>query len=490
MIPYDVLMGSPEHDSLQTARPPLPLTTQARLRALFGHILAATSGLVVACGGTTVDGAGGSNDPTAPRSMCGSGRPPFPAGLTASPRQDYVASRSESAYLQGAADGGEGVEAFTSRTTNPSGTPCATASNVVECQSRLDTLRVLPRTREECETKFPNVAHPIGARSGCRVSYLVFTRGDEVGVAIGDAEVRAFMGAIDTVQEADWLLRKSYDPTCGGAKGQGFTVREVDGGFEFVFVNNCEKAAVVRTVVVARDGTVTEAPLTKAPAGTEFSCAVAGRRPAGLSIAHVTAPRQLAPCGAYFATMAELEAAAVLAFRRLHRELANLGAPHELLSRIREATRDEIRHTRATRAIARRDGIEPRAVIVKRSEMRDAFALALENAREGCVRETYGALLAWHQAASSEDVAVRSTMESIAGDETAHAALSADIATWLDALLSAEERERVALERSAAFAELRSELDLYVPPTLQRSAGLPSRERALSMLTALRLATG
>lgn len=181
--------------------------------------------------------------------------------------------------------------------------------------------------------------------------------------------------------------------------------------------------------------------------------------------------------------MAELEGAAVVAFRVLYAELAALGAPRELLSRVREAIRDEVRHTRATRALARRDGVEaPRPRVEVRRGRRSALEIALENAREGCVRETYGALLAWHQAAHAEDARVRASMRAIADEETSHAALSWDVATWLDGLLTEEERAKVRAAREAARAELAAELAAPVEPELARSAGLPTPAVARWML--------
>jgi hypothetical protein len=50
--------------------------------------------------------------------------------------------------------------------------------------------------------------------------------------------------------------------------------------------------------------------------------------------------------------------------------------------------------------------------------------LAVENAVEGCVRETYGALTAIWQARTAKDPSVAAAVRRIARDETRHAALS------------------------------------------------------------------
>jgi len=75
-----------------------------------------------------------------------------------------------------------------------------------------------------------------------------------------------------------------------------------------------------------------------------------GRRPVGYSPPLAPEPTNL---GAHFARMAALEAASVIAFRTLARELAFHRAPLALVRGCRRAARDEIRHARATGALIR-----------------------------------------------------------------------------------------------------------------------------------------
>jgi hypothetical protein len=86
------------------------------------------------------------------------------------------------------------------------------------------------------------------------------------------------------------------------------------------------------------------------------ACAV-GRRPAGLG-----EPLHFEGCaiGGYFADVARLEAASVTAFRILRDELRVHEAPKKLVRAAARAACDEIRHTRATGALARRFGAHPR----------------------------------------------------------------------------------------------------------------------------------
>src|SRR5205823_2406284 len=141
--------------------------------------------------------------------------------------------------------------------------------------------------------------------------------------------------------------------------------------------------------------------------------------------------------GEHFARVAHLEAASVHAFVRLGRELDAHGAPKRLLDAAARAARDEIRHARVTARIARRFGASPPPARVRQLAVRSLAAVAIENAVEGCVRETFGALVAKWQADHAGDAEVATAMERIARDESDHAALSWAIAGWSAARLDA-----------------------------------------------------
>ena len=176
-----------------------------------------------------------------------------------------------------------------------------------------------------------------------------------------------------------------------------------------------------------------------------------GRRPATLR-SHAE--------GSDFAAACHLETASVFAFAHLARELRHHGAPQRLLRAARRSRRDEVRHARATRALARRQGGHVERVVVSAMKVRDLEAIAVDNAVEGCVRETYGALTAWWRAEHASDRHVRDAYRRIARDETRHAALSRELDRWLLARLDRGARARVNAARDAAYEELRAELSL------------------------------
>ena len=208
-----------------------------------------------------------------------------------------------------------------------------------------------------------------------------------------------------------------------------------------------------------------------------------GRRPEAFT-PFVDAQRG-AVVGRYFARAAHLEAVSIDAFRILRAELRAHRAPKRLLRAASRAARDEIRHARTARALARSYGVRAERPVVARSAVRSLAAIALENAVEGCVRETFGALVASAQACDAIDPQVRAAMVTIARDETRHAALGWELARWLRPRLDAETRARVDAAMREAITELRAECATSPTAELRALAGLPDATRALALVDGL-----
>jgi hypothetical protein len=132
-------------------------------------------------------------------------------------------------------------------------------------------------------------------------------------------------------------------------------------------------------------------------------------------------------------------------------------------------------------ALAARHGAVPPAVQVARAPVRDVESIARENAVEGCVRETFAALVAWRQARAAGDPSIRAAMSRIARDETRHAALAWAVDDWTRALLTPAARRRVREARREASELLVEEQAFAAPPTLRAQAGLPSADEAAHM---------
>jgi hypothetical protein len=169
-----------------------------------------------------------------------------------------------------------------------------------------------------------------------------------------------------------------------------------------------------------------------------------------------------------------MEAGSIEAFRSMRDELVAHGAPKRLVRAAERAIRDEMRHVRQTAALARRFGEEPIAPLpVPPRAIRPLVEMAVENAVEGCVRETYSALECAWQAEMSTDPVVRATMKRIARDEMRHLALAWAVHSWAKGRLSPDARARVLDAQRDAIATLRGELRADPHVALVRDAGLP-----------------
>jgi len=208
-----------------------------------------------------------------------------------------------------------------------------------------------------------------------------------------------------------------------------------------------------------------------------------GRRPDGLeAVVDTPGPSVL---GEHFAMVAHLEAASIEAFMRLAEELNAHGAPTPLIRAATRAARDEARHARLTARQAARFGASVPTVRIAPSLVRSLEALAIENTVEGCVGETFGALVAGWQAQSATDPEISTAMKSIADDETGHAELAWRVATWIDSKLSNDARLRVVAERRRAVAALVGRFAEETPSVLVDLAGLPTVAQSLGLLRQL-----
>lgn len=180
------------------------------------------------------------------------------------------------------------------------------------------------------------------------------------------------------------------------------------------------------------------------------------------------------------AMQAYYEAASVIAFERLATVLEAEGAPEALVSAARVASEEERAHAALFSRLAERRGARVRSPELN-AERPSLFELALENASEGCVRETYGALIALHQAEHAADPELRDAFRAVAADEIAHAAFSWELAAWFEQALGVP--ERVAL--ASAFREARRTLRPQAADATDLALGLPTEARARDLFDRL-----
>jgi hypothetical protein len=137
-------------------------------------------------------------------------------------------------------------------------------------------------------------------------------------------------------------------------------------------------------------------------------------------------------------------------------------------------------------ALARRHGALMPEVDILPFQPRSLEAMCTENAVEGCVRETFGALVTGWQARTAGDAEVRRALGPISRDELRHAELAWAVDTWAAGRLTPPERERILQLRSEALSALEHEVSSQPPPEhFVREAGVPSREQALNLLQGL-----
>lgn len=191
---------------------------------------------------------------------------------------------------------------------------------------------------------------------------------------------------------------------------------------------------------------------------------------------------------AWLARAAHDEAASVHAFRVLAGELAALAAPAELLAELEAAAADELRHAAAVADLAARRGLTAPPLDIAETPARGLLALAVENAVEGCVHETWAALCAAHQARHARDPRVRAVYVEIAADEARHADLAWRLAAWLEDQLTAGERELVSGALTAAVRDLHVALERAPVESSAADLGLPDRAAAAFLLAGLEAA--
>ena len=173
------------------------------------------------------------------------------------------------------------------------------------------------------------------------------------------------------------------------------------------------------------------------------------------------------------------------AFERLAAELTVHSAPADLVNAARRAAEDERRHAQSMQAPARRFGVEPTWPEASQLPARTLLDMACENAAEGCVRETYGAVLGLMSASRAADPEVRATMGSIAEDECQHGDLSWRVASWTATQLDDTGRKAVRSAMAEAARNLLSEGDAEAPAVASMPSAAERRSVARMLQSSL-----
>jgi hypothetical protein len=136
--------------------------------------------------------------------------------------------------------------------------------------------------------------------------------------------------------------------------------------------------------------------------------------------------------------------------------------------------------------VARRHGGSVTAPRVAAAGVRPLREIALENAIEGCVRETYGAAEGLFQSRAASDPRIRRAMRRISADETRHGALSFAVASWLDTRLGPRDRRQIRDAQVAEVEALGRRVGRRRAPELVALAGVPTPAQAETIVSRLR----
>lgn len=191
------------------------------------------------------------------------------------------------------------------------------------------------------------------------------------------------------------------------------------------------------------------------------------------------------PVGRYFARLAECETASVVAYRRFAAELLLHGAPPELVAEAQQAERQVVQHAHMAQELAERFGVEPITPLFGELAPRGLMLAAIDNAVEGCIRQTYGALVVSFQAKAARDLVIRNGMISVAPEKRHHAALSWRAGIWFERKLSEDDVGRLRRAEQEELAALGRELDAGLSPFETSLLGLPVKAKAVAMLERL-----
>lgn len=188
--------------------------------------------------------------------------------------------------------------------------------------------------------------------------------------------------------------------------------------------------------------------------------------------------------GDYLAREARMLRASAATFCSLSDALFAAGAPCALTGRAACAAGDRARHAELVTRLASRYGGRRGHLRITKTKPQTLLEIALDNAAEGCVRDTYAALLASWQSGHARTRSISNMMATIARDGTRHAALAWALSDWVVPQLSQRDQARVRRARLDAVARLEHSARDPVP-SLVRRAGLPTRAEQRALIAEL-----
>ncbi|WP_040849290.1 hypothetical protein [Thiofilum flexile] len=251
----------------------------------------------------------------------------------------------------------------------------------------------------------------------------------------------------------------------------------------------CETQSLGRSGKVKCEATYTVARFNYTDAPGCYSPLVFHPRPVPGRLTEGTtlqAPAKHHVLGHYFAEMASMETAAITAFRYLVRELEAYQAPAALIQMAREAVQEEIEHAEMAGLLAQAYDTSVPEVLIDDFRLRSLVDIALENAVQGCVNETYAAACGYWQAAVAEHEVFREVIAHISEEESKHATLSWAIHVWIMPQLTLQEQQVVRVAQAQAIARLQTIEGADEHPLIRMALGQPSAAESERLVNQLR----
>jgi hypothetical protein len=163
--------------------------------------------------------------------------------------------------------------------------------------------------------------------------------------------------------------------------------------------------------------------------------------------AHAVPPAVRARLEAAWVAVARMEHASIAAFARFALQLLAVGAPPDLVAAAQSAMADETKHAQLAFALARSYAdreVGPGALAIEAClDGTDLACLVATVFVEGCIGETVAAVEAREALEHAGDPAVRAILETIAEDETRHAALAWTTVAWAIAVGGQSVHDRI-----------------------------------------------
>jgi len=304
---------------------------------------------------------------------------------------------------------------------------------------------------------------------------MIVTQGDTIQVLQTEADFQRILGDLDNKQKVfSWMHVHGLRLSCTFEDSAVLDVAngQIWNGIYTQITSSCSPLIEerVRVKIDASDWSIVEFSRARIK---EDEGACIGRKPPGQVNFLDVEIADISSIGNVLARHAAYEAASVIAFVHLKQELSFYNAPVAILKRIDKAIEDEKRHALQVEILAQRYDRQIKKFDVDATPIRNLEAIAIDNMKEGCIGETWGALVGLFQAEHAKDKVIATTMYLIAVDEVDHAALSWEIHDWITDQLSEEACLRVEFTKKAALASLRLKAERPVEQNLSLLAGFP-----------------